>query len=354
MVPPNPNLSRSPRKVFGLVSSVMAGNIRGEDEEGKQRFDVSVTTSGCKPYDAATLDVELRHFRAFVAVAQELNFTRAARRLFIAQQALSSQIRQLEDRLGVRLFERDTHRVELTAPGALLFERVVPLLEAVDGVIDAVRGSGQERSRLTVGFIVSIEHRLYSDFLARFIADHPEIEVLVRFGETTDPTGGLRSRKADVAFTYGPFDMAGLESVHLFNEPVGVVMSAAHELARRLDISLNDVLAQPTFDFPSADTAWREFWMATRLRKGRPPHVVAQFQTLDGLVQALKAGLGVNLGTKLLADSAGPGVIWRVVSGLPPLEHFVTRRTGDVRPQVEQFYREAAMLRGSYAADFGD
>jgi epsilon-lactone hydrolase len=102
----------------------------------KQRF------AGDLPF--AVVSVELRHFRAFVAVAEELNFTRAAARLHLAQQALSAQIRQLEALLGTPLFIRTTRTVELTGAGRALLERAPALLADVDEALDVVatrRGS---------------------------------------------------------------------------------------------------------------------------------------------------------------------------------------------------------------------
>lgn len=291
----------------------------------------------------------MRHLRAFVAVAEELNFTRAARRLFVAQQGLSAQIRQLEDRMGTRLFERSTHRVEMTPSGRLLYDGVVPLLAGIDAVLESTRASSQTRRRLLVGFVVSIEHLMFGPAVTRFIEAHPEYEVVVRFGDTTDPTGGLRTRQSDVAFTYGPFSMVGLESRFISSEPIGVVMSTSHPLAGQADVSIREFVAEPTFDFPTTDQTWRDYWMATRFRKGRPPHIVAQYATLDGLAHAIRAGLGVNLGTRALAESAGPGVVWKEVVGLPPLEHFVTRRIGDDRPQVADFYDEVTASLSSEA-----
>src|SRR3954470_10252384 len=99
-----------------------------------------------------TVDLDTRLLRAFVAVAQELSFTRAAERLFIAQQALSSQVQQLETRLGVKLFERTTRRVALTPAGERLLPSAREALAALDagiGELAALRRS--ERAALRVG-----------------------------------------------------------------------------------------------------------------------------------------------------------------------------------------------------------
>ena len=88
--------------------------------------------------------IELRHMRAFVAVAEELNFGRAAERLYITQPALSRQVRSLEQMLGCELLRRSTHRVELTLAGEALLDRVRPVLREVDATVSAVQSLGGE------------------------------------------------------------------------------------------------------------------------------------------------------------------------------------------------------------------
>lgn len=278
-----------------------------------------------------------------MAVAEELNFTRAAERLFVAQQALSSQIRQLEDRIGTRLFERDTRRVELTEAGAALYQQARKLLEDADAAVQAARMAASDTTRsLTVGFVVAVEHGYYAHIVNDFSLRFPDTAVKVHFGDATDPSGGLRGREVDVAFVYGPFDREGLDTRFLFEEPLGVVMAADHPLAAVEELTLEQVLAEPTFDFSTNDREWRDYWMATSQRAGRPARIVAGFHSLDGLVAALKAKLGVHTGTRALAEMGEPDLIWRQVDGLAPLNHWVAWRAGDNRTVVRDFVTVAA------------
>ena len=118
--------------------------------------------------------------RAFVAVAEELNFTRASERLFIAQQALSSQIQQLEGRLGVKLFERTTRRVSLTEAGELLLPYAVGTLDALDegvGLLESARHA--ENARLRVGLSGTAMVPLVSETFRLFTERHPGVELKV-------------------------------------------------------------------------------------------------------------------------------------------------------------------------------
>lgn len=284
------------------------------------------------------MDIELRHLRAFVAVAEELNFTRAAKRLFIAQQALSAQIRQLEDRIGAKLLERNTRSVSLTAAGEVLLGQARLLLADADTVVAATRAAGATRTPLTVGFVAAVNHPEMSHALDRFSESHPEVELMINFGDQLDPTGGLHDGQADVAFVYGPFDHRGLDLAPLYSEPLGVALAESHHLASAASLTVEDVIAEPTFDFPTADRAWRDYWSGADFRRGHPPaKYVAQFRTLEGLIASIRAGLGVYFATQGLVAAAGSGVVWRRLDGLPPLRHFLARRADDDRPIVQSF-----------------
>ncbi|MFA9271120.1 MAG: LysR family transcriptional regulator, partial [Baekduiaceae bacterium] len=188
------------------------------------------------------MDVELRHLRAFVAVAEELNFTRAAARLHVVQQALSAQIRQLEDRLGVQVVERTTRRVALTAAGRELYPRAVALLAAVEEAGRATRAAAAERVEVVLGFVAPLDVGPMQPVLGRLSEDEPGIEVTVRFADLLDPTGGLRRGESDVAKVYGPFDTAGLELLPLWTEPRGVAVGATHPFAARDAITIEELV----------------------------------------------------------------------------------------------------------------
>jgi DNA-binding transcriptional LysR family regulator len=285
------------------------------------------------------MDVELRHMRALVTLAEELNFTRAAERLHLTQQALSGQIRQLEQRVGTRLVDRDTHHVALTPAGAALYERCRSLLTGVEHAVAAARAAGADEPRLTIGYPAPLTHRIAAPLIARFTARHPEVEVTIHFGGLLDPWGGLRDHSADVAIVYGALDSEGLELHHLFSEPRGVALPAGHPLARRATVTLAELLEEPIVDVPSADPVSRDFWIAAGHRAGRPPRIGATVQTFDGLMEAIGAGLGVAVSVATAVDAMGAaaGVVLRPVEGLEPLAFWAARRAGDDRGPVLAF-----------------
>jgi len=296
------------------------------------------------------VDVELRHLRALIAVAEELNFTRAARRLHLTQQALSGQIRQLEQRVGTRLVDRDTHRVQLTPAGTALVERCRSLLAGAEHAVAAARAAGAGAPRLVLGYPAPLTHRIVAaPTIELFTARHPGVELTIHFGGLLDPCGGLRGRAADVAIVYGAFDSEGLELRHLLSEPRGVALAADHPLADKRTVTLAELVAEPIVDVPLPDAIARDFWIAAAHRGGKPPRIGATVQTLDGLIEAIGAGLGVATTIATVVDAMGAtaGVVFRPVGGLEPLDFWVARRADDERQQVLDFVAAAVDVQGA-------
>jgi len=298
------------------------------------------------------VDVELRHMRALIAVAEELSFTRAAGRLHLTQQALSGQIRQLEQRVGTQLVERDTHHVALTPGGVVLYERCRTLLSGTERAVAAARATGGDAPHLTIGYPAPITHRIAAPTIELFATRHAEVEITIHFGELLDPRGGLREGAADVAILYGAFDREGLDLRHLFSEPRGVALAADHPLAQKQAVTLAELVEEPIVDVPSTDTISRDFWIATGHRGGTPPRIGATVQTLDGLIEAVGAGLGVATTVPFVVDAMGTsaGVVFRPVIDLEPLDFSVGRRAGDERRPVLDFVDAAVEAQQDRAA----
>nr|WP_281381635.1 LysR family transcriptional regulator [Conexibacter arvalis] len=277
--------------------------------------------------------------RAFVAVAEELSFTRAAQRLHLAQQALSTQVRQLEERVGAVLVQRTTRKVELTPAGRAFYDHAVALLAAADAAAEAARAAAGERQRLMVGFGTPFDHEPLKPVLERFAQRRPDVATDVLFADLVDACGGARRDDVDIGVAAGPFDTTGLERQVLWSEPLGVAMAADHPLAARAAISVEEYVAATIFDFPTPDQPSRDFWMGVRHRGGRPPHFVARFHSLDALLQGIRAGLGVSFIRERIVDSLGPasGVVFRPLDNGERVEMSLAWRTGDGRDPVRDF-----------------
>jgi DNA-binding transcriptional LysR family regulator len=290
--------------------------------------------------------VELRHLRALVAVADELNFTRAAERLHLSQQALSAQIRQLEQRVGTRLVERDTHRVELTPAGAQLCEHARPVLAGAERAVSAARAA---RPRLVLGLRAPQTRTMAGAALDLFAGRRPDVDLVIRFGDLLDPSAGLRGGEVDIAIVAGPFDSAGLELRTLWSEPRGLALAADHPLAAQRAVTLAEFLEQPIVDVPTHDRTWRDYWYAVSQRHGRPPVVGATAHSMEGMLEAIRAGLGVAM-TIESVTSGHAGILFRPISGIEPVEFRVGRRAGDGRRDVSDFVDAAQAAFVSDAA----
>jgi DNA-binding transcriptional LysR family regulator len=285
------------------------------------------------------VDVEMRHLRALLAVAEELNFTRAAIRLHLTQQALSGQIRQLEERVGTRLVDRDSRHVALTPAGEALTEQARPLLAGAQHAVAAARAAGGEATKLTVGYIAPLTRRMVAPALRRFEQARPDVELTIHFASFLDPLGGLRDGSADVAILYGEFEHTGITLRPLFSEPRGVALPASHALAKASKpVTLAQFLAEPIVDVPVQDQLWSDFWTAARHRDA-PARVGATVTSLDGLIEAVAAGLGVaaTVAPTVEALGAGVGVVFRPVDALEPLEFWIGLRQHDDREVVRDF-----------------
>jgi DNA-binding transcriptional LysR family regulator len=177
--------------------------------------------------------MELRHLRYFVAIAEERSFTRAAERLWIAQPGLSTQIRRLETELGVKLFERHTRGVDLTAAGELFLERARVALAAAE----AARSVGEDMEAGLVGSVrlgIATEAglRRVPSLLAEFAGEHPGIELTVFESYSGTMLRDLRDERLDAVVAPSEFGSADLSSLHLGSESWAVLAGGGHRLAQ--------------------------------------------------------------------------------------------------------------------------
>ncbi|HWL85499.1 MAG TPA: LysR substrate-binding domain-containing protein [Polyangiaceae bacterium] len=222
------------------------------------------------------MDVHTRKLRYFLTVAEKLNFSRAAAELRIAQQALSKQIRELEEAAGAPLLRRTTRSVELTAAGEIFLAAAKQALAALDAGAEAARRVSQGVvGTLRVGFVTGAALELTGAILDEFRAHHPQIVLDLREFALEDPSAGLAEAWADVAFVRPPISLRELEFEPLFTEPRVVALPIHHRLAGRRSVSVRDLLEEPIAVGCSADAVWRADWTLDAYRNGTPaPRIV--------------------------------------------------------------------------------
>ncbi|WP_371669337.1 LysR substrate-binding domain-containing protein [Streptomyces sp. NBC_00289] len=289
-----------------------------------------------------TVDVHVRDLRYFVAVAEELHFTRAAERLYVSQPALSKQIRALERQVGVELFRRDRQGVLLTEAGTALLpqaRRVLAAWAEADAAMAAARAA--QRGTLVVGMSTSPGRGgLLPAIRSRFTAAHPEAVVRLRQMSWEDPTAGLADGETDVAFVWLPLpDPERYAWTVLAEEPRLVALPDTHPLAAHPEIDFADLVDEPFLALPPSAGPLRDFWLALEERAGRPPRVAAEIAGTEETYEALVAGLGICL----VATGNAPlvtlgGVTTRPVRGIAPSRYALAwRREDDTRPLVRAY-----------------
>ncbi|TDB76251.1 LysR family transcriptional regulator [Micromonospora sp. KC723] len=283
------------------------------------------------------MDAHLRELRYFVAVAEELHFTRAAERLFVSQPALSKQIRALETTLGFRLFRRGTRGVRLTPAGEAFLPAARAAIAAFARGFEAARALADRRV-FTVGMQTAVGRNLQRPALQRFRELTENWTVSMRLVGWHDPTAGLGDGSSDVAFVWLPVPGDGLRTRVLARERRWVALPSGHRLAEHTEVAFADLLVEPFIALPHAAGPLRDFWLAADARDGRKPVIGSEATSPDEVFEAVASGLGVAL---LAEGNVGlyrrPGVACRPVTGLAPAELAVAWRTDDHREVLTTF-----------------
>jgi DNA-binding transcriptional LysR family regulator len=290
------------------------------------------------------VDLDTRLLRAFVTVAEELNFTRAAERLHLAQQALSAQVRQLETRLGVSLFDRTTRRVELTAAGAELLPHARALLEALAAGTQAAQRAGRAGAALSVALFPMASTELTATILRRFAETHPEVSLAVGNLAMPDALAALRSGRADIAFVRPPLQADGLSMVTVLSEPRVAAVPAGHLLAAGASVDPAALAREPQVYVDGADPLQADFWTLAEHRGGEPIRIGARITSFDEFFGVVSAGLAVGscpASAAAALTDVFPGVRFLPIDGVAPCTVAVAWPSARETPGVRAFVRTA-------------
>ncbi len=251
-------------------------------------------------------EIELRHLRYFLAVAEELHFGQAARRLHIAQPPLSQQIRQLERMLGHSLFVRTSRSVELTPAGEVLKERARRTLAKVQEDVEAVQSVGRgEDGSLTVGFVESAILSRLPAVLRRYRSAYPKVQLRLHEFHTQQLVDALRNGLVDVGLARdaGSEDWLQVEPVVI--EPFILVVPKAHRFAEHEAVSWAELKDQPFvfFERSAGQKAW-DRTMENCARFGFQPPIVQEAEQWLTVLRLVGAGLGVTVAPASVARIA--------------------------------------------------
>jgi DNA-binding transcriptional LysR family regulator len=264
--------------------------------------------------------VELKQLRAFVAVAEEKHFGRAADRLHMAQPPLSQQIRRLEGELGVELLHRTTRKVELAPAGEVFLDRARRLLHDADTAVEDTRRAARgEVGRLAVGFTGSATYALLPALANALKTELPGVELDLQ-GELLTPAQvqGLTEHRLDLGLLRPPVRQRDLTIEVVVTEPLVVVVPQHHRLAQRNEIPVAELADEPFVAYPShfrsvLHDAVEEVCAA----HGFKPRVALEVAETATLVSFVAAGLGVSLVPLSVTRFAVVGAVYRPLAGDP-------------------------------------
>ena len=285
--------------------------------------------------------MELRHLRYFIAVAEELHFTKAAERLHIAQPPLSQQIQQLEAELKVKLFHRQTKRqVQLTEAGKVFLQEAYQLLVQLETAVALTQRIGRgQTGRLRIGFTSLVIYDLLPLILQEFHAQFQEVELVLRELTTSQQEQALRDSLIDVGFAHPPLEDDTLSYKCIHKQTLVVALPSTHSLAQPEQISVRSLLNEPLIVFPRylAPGLYDRIMSLFEQENCQPniTQLAIQMQTIIALVSAR---MGVAITPSSLQNLQRPGVAYRpIVEQVPVIETAVIWQPESLTPILENF-----------------
>ncbi|MHC5702550.1 LysR family transcriptional regulator [Streptomyces tirandamycinicus] len=271
------------------------------------------------------MSIELRHLRCFLAIAEERSLTRAATALHLTQPAVSRTLAALERHLGVRLVDRSTHHLHLTAEGRAFREKAAAAVAAFDEALDPAR---LHHRPLRLGHAWSALGAFTTPLLRRWQQEHPDTALeLLRID---DRTAGLARGEVDAAVLRGTVDTPGLVTALLFTEPRVAAVTSDGPLAGRASLTLADLAAVPVVLNTVSGLTTLDLWPA-----GSRPATTLTVGNTDDWLTAIAAGRGAGASAASTAQMhPHPGVTYRPLTDAPPVPVLLAWRAGAPHPEV--------------------
>ena len=289
--------------------------------------------------------MELRHLRYFIAVAEELNFTRAAQRLYIAQPPLSTQIRNLEEELGVQLLERDKKRVNLTQAGRHFLDHARSILGSVQSAKDEVKSAASgEIGRLTIGFTASsVLTAALPAAIQKYRVAHPHVVLLMKEMTSLHQLDAIHHRTLDFGILRKPNVgvPTGVTIEEWYSAPLVAAMPQQHPLTRRKGIHIRELHDVPLIVYPR-DAGIGLYWKVLDLcwRSGFRPTVVQEVRDISTMIGLVSSGFGVAIVPADTSCIRLPGVLYNKIRDKDAVSSlYLGYHHSDTNPHLETFLR---------------
>jgi DNA-binding transcriptional LysR family regulator len=287
--------------------------------------------------------MELRHLRYFVAVAEALNFTKAAALLRVAQPALSRRVQDLEDEIGVDLLKRSPRGVVLTAEGKVFLEKTRHILKLADESVEHVRALARgEEGELHMGYAPAPTVEILPPALAAFQKAFPRVRVVLHDLSEQELIDGLQNGRLELAMMpkVEGLQTRGLEFDVLRTYPICVALAPTHRFASSKSITLEKAAAETLIGFSRKD--YPEYYVALDRvfgPLGIKFRVAVECDSASSLITEVETGRGIAIASPVLKHASGKRLLYRPLTGTTEVVSVgIARATkGDVTPAGEKF-----------------
>ena len=284
--------------------------------------------------------MELRHLRYFMAVAEELSFTRAARRLHIAQPPLSMQIKALETELGVQLFERSSRAVRLTHAGKTFVDEARSVLHAAAHAEQRVKQAEQGIiGTLRIGVIAPAANARLAEQLRQYRRTYPEVSLSFHEHSSSTQIELLLAEQIDVGLLRPPVGHRDLKSRFVSEAPMVLGAPSGHRLAKAARIRWQDFDGESLITLhPNLQHGYYDKFLTLCAEAGARPTVGQYANDVQTVLWLVSAGLGLSPVTQPLAEISRPGLVFRdLPPGVPMVQTMIVWKANNTSPLVQRF-----------------
>jgi LysR family transcriptional regulator, benzoate and cis,cis-muconate-responsive activator of ben and cat genes len=286
---------------------------------------------------------DIRQCKAFIAVAEELNFHRAADKLGTVQPALSRLIGNLEKDLKVRLLERTTRHVELTEPGKMFLMEARALVSQLASAVRVTQSAGAGTvGTLTLAYMDFAVHRLLPNLLSAVSMANPEIRMNLTYMSTAQQKFALMEGKVDLGLMIGEMNNRFVDSIRVAELPLVVALPEAHRLCARKHIALTEIMSEPLLIGNDADwSTFRDIIFKLYAQEGSSPKIALEASSAAALMSLTAKGLGITFYAGVPAVYTGIALVFRPVKPRTTVPISLVWRRGAKLPLVQQVLKAA-------------
>jgi DNA-binding transcriptional LysR family regulator len=291
--------------------------------------------------EEGSLVIELRQFKQFIAVAEELSFRRAAERLHMAQPPLTTTIKRIEDEIGTTLIERTNRIARLTEAGRVFLDEARRTVSQAERAILAARRAGAGLTgTLRITFVASAAREILPSILLRFREHYPEVKLELREAMTAEQVAALLNDESDLGFVIPPLREAGSLNLEVVvrNRLVAAVPDG-HPLAKSARIALSDLAQESWISFTARQGPGLYELIQSACRKaGFSPRIGQEAPQMDTITNLVAGGMGVALVSRALVGGGREGVAFRELVGPgTPVEYELAIAYGSPSPILDAF-----------------